>query len=110
MSKTSDALKKAEAQLLAMQRYARDTFGTTDGKVILRYLHDTAGFTKSSICTDPETGEVQSQATAYHQGRRDVYLELRKLLSKSPDILAEVELGVKIPVRKKRVTKKPGGK
>ena len=104
--KTSEALKQANQQVLTMQRYAREGFGTTAGKIMLRYIHDTAGFTKSSTCTDPQSGEIQPHATAYHQGRRDVYLELRKLLAKSPDLLAEVELGVKIPIQKKRVTKK----
>lgn len=83
------AEKKRAEQLALLQQDFRETFATPHGKRTLRTIMDLAGYQKPSIIADPNTGDPLPYGTIYNEGRRNLYLSIRKLLR--ADILIEVE-------------------
>lgn len=65
------------------------TFGTAEGKRVLKWLKDECGWGKSVVGGNPALGMDVAQGTIYNSARLNVYLELRSLVPHS--ILAEVE-------------------
>ena len=50
-------------------------------QIFLRHLCKITGFWKSSVVLNQTTNEVNAQSTLVNEGRRSVYLDLRKMLS-----------------------------
>ena len=53
---------------------------TEDGRYVMQRLVNICGFTQSSILTG-EDGKVDVNAVQYNEGRRSVYLDVRKRLT-----------------------------
>jgi len=66
------------------------SFATADGKFLLHYLKEECGYQKNSVHGSVESGEFLDNNTMYNEGRRDLYLSLRKLIR--PEVLAAVEV------------------
>jgi hypothetical protein len=75
----------------ALTKDFSDTFATSSGIKTLRAIMKACGYQSSSTVADPSTGEIQLHSTAYNEGRRNMYLWIRKLVSK--ETLIAVELG-----------------
>lgn len=73
----------------ALVRSMRITFASPDGQVVLKWLHDQAGYNKSKVVANPQTGEINPMATTYGAIRETMYCAIRKFLTF--DILKEVE-------------------
>ena len=84
-----DYLKKIEAQRGEMKKVVESVLMTDGGKKLFRHLHDTCGFSLSSIVINIKTGEVDTVATTFNESRRAVYIELRGLAPR--ELLREIE-------------------
>ncbi len=51
---------------------------TADGKEVFKYLMDILGWKKKLVIMDPNTGEVNRDATVYLEARRSAYVDIRK--------------------------------
>ena len=51
-----------------------------EGILVMRHLMQTCGYEKSDTTMDPATGEINPLASIYNQSRRNVYVELRRLI------------------------------
>jgi hypothetical protein len=87
MKPDQETKKKLMAELCRMFRVVADS---PDGLAVFRYLHDSCGFAKPSVVLDQKSGEVNLHSTVYNEARRNVYLSLRKYLTKGQ--LAKIEL------------------
>lgn len=76
-----------EKKLMAHFRNVADT---ESGRVVLRYIALTCGHDVSSAVWDRISGGLDSNGTNYNEGRRSIYLNLRRLLPRT--VLAEIEL------------------
>lgn len=56
------------------------TFGTPEGKRILRWLLHQSGFHKSQVGGNPALGMDVLQGTLYNSARESLYIELRQLI------------------------------
>lgn len=65
------------------------TFGSPEGKRVLRWLLNQCGFFENGIGGNPAIGLDAVHGTIYNNARRNVYAELRKMIPHS--ILKEVE-------------------
>ena len=54
---------------------AKDT-----GIIIIRHLMDLCGYQKVSVVGNPATGDIQDRGTLYNEARRNLYLEIRRLI------------------------------
>jgi len=61
-----------------------------DGKILLHYLMQETGYQKNSVQGSTVSGEFMDNNTMYNEGRRDLYLNLRRILDK--ETLASVEV------------------
>lgn len=68
-----------------------ECFATESGKFVLQWLMEQCGYQRPNVVADPSTGEGLN-TTLYNEGRRALYLRLRKNLHR--DILAQVEIGL----------------
>jgi len=85
-------LQKRKRLASALRRVTNDinqTFASDHGKRTLRYILDLCGYQKYSTSADPESGEINVQATIYNEARRNLYLKLRSFLKR--EILMDVE-------------------
>lgn len=91
--KPNEDLEKQRA--LAARRYKQLrtdmalTFGTPEGKRVLKWLLTQCGYQESGIGGNPGIGLNALEGTLYNNARRNVYIELRKLIPHST--LKEVE-------------------
>lgn len=62
---------------------------TEEGREVFKYLMSTCGFKKNTSCYNPQTMEVNKDATVYLEARRSIYLEIRNYV---PDrLLKKIE-------------------
>lgn len=71
---------------------------TDSGRNVLRYLMSECGFHNASIVADQQSGEINPLGTVYNEARRNLWLKLRKLMSR--EHLIAVELGEHIEEQK----------
>lgn len=81
-----EAQKRTKQYSAAIQRAS----STADGKILIHYLMMECGYQKNSVQGSKTTGQFLDENTMYNEGRRDLYLNLRKILKR--DILADVEI------------------
>ena len=56
------------------------TFGTPEGRRVLRWLMEQSGYQKSNIGGNPQLGMDVLQGTLYNSARQAIYLEMRQLI------------------------------
>lgn len=83
------AEKQKEAEGKKLQKAFCECFATESGKVVLKWLCDQCSYQRPLIVANPATGESLN-TTLYAEGRRTLYLRMRKMLHR--DILAQVEV------------------
>lgn len=93
-----DVQAKAEEQLKIKKTLAetavRRCLATSDGKVLLKMLMDQCGYQKCSVQASKTTGQHLNENTQYNEGRRDLYISLRKYAR--DDTLFDVEVKGKV--------------
>lgn len=80
--------KVKEAALL--RKDFNETFATAAGRRVLRWLVEQSGFQVPNTVADPRSGEILERSTWYNEGRRNLYLQIRKFLKR--DILIDAEI------------------
>lgn len=83
-----DDLRKKQEGLVAS--HIKELCSTESGIAFLVYLKDLSGYQRSSVTMDPNTGELRSEGTMYNEGRRSIYLAVRRLMPESA--LTKVEI------------------
>lgn len=73
----------------AMRRTFSGTGDAGDAQIVLKWLHDQAGYSESKVAANPQTGEINTGTTSYQAARETLYIRLRKYLTF--DILKDVE-------------------
>ena len=86
-----DAEEKAQLKRAELAKDLNETFATGHGRRTLRYLMGLCGYQNPSVVADPATGEIQTQSTVYNEARRNLYLTLRKHLSKETLTAVEID-------------------
>jgi hypothetical protein len=81
--------KDTEKRLLQLRTILTQTFKTANGVRCLKLIKELSGYDKPNVIKGSD-GDLALHAMVYNEGRRDVYLELRKFLS--DDILNKVEI------------------
>ena len=61
----------------ALQRASTDA----NTQIVLRHIAKLSGFFKSSVVISAATNDVALGSTAYNEGRRSLYLDLRRMLT-----------------------------
>lgn len=84
------AEKQKEAEGKKLKKAFCECFATESGKTVLKWLMDQCSYQRPIIAANPQTGESLN-TTLYTEGRRTLYLRIRKLLHR--DILTQTELG-----------------
>ncbi len=86
--KEKQDLKARKAKMIetSIQR----CLATKEGKLLMKYLMEQCGYQKGSVQASKSTGEHLDSNTQYNEGRRDLYLALRRLARE--DTLIEVEI------------------
>lgn len=74
---------------------------TEDGKALVTFLWRESGFAQLSRVIDPKSGDILHGASDYNEGRRSLYLTLRRLAD--PILLAPVEMDAEIALRSRRI-------
>jgi len=82
--------KKAHAANEKLKRAFNTTAETPAGLMVLRYLMRDCGFGQTSLVMNPQTFEINTVGSVYNEARKDVYIRIRKLLSK--ENLRKIEL------------------
>lgn len=72
-----------------IQKAFCECFATESGKTVLRWMMDQCNYQRPLIAANPQTGESLN-TTLYAEGRRTLYLRIRKFLHR--DILDQVEI------------------
>lgn len=83
------AEKQKEAESKKLQKAFCECFATESGKVVLKWLMDQCSYQRPLIAVNPQTGESLN-TTLYAEGRRTLYLRVRKFLHR--DILSQIEV------------------
>jgi hypothetical protein len=84
-----DQKKEYSRQLRELRMSFALTFGTPEGKRVLKWLKAQAGYGESLIGGNPNLGMDVAQGTIYNGGRVSLYTEMRKLIPH--EILKAVE-------------------
>lgn len=79
--KKMEELRKTNAEEYRRVRAALQ-LACTDPNVqmVLRHVAKLSGFFKSSVVVSPTTSDVAVNSTVYNEGRRSLYLDLRRML------------------------------
>lgn len=80
MKKQIDKTINKVQSMSHIQRALIGVCGTDDGRDVLRHLLDICGFQKPSVVASSATGEVVLNNVVYNEARRNVYLEIRRLI------------------------------
>jgi len=98
MTLVEDRNKKKKAQAEARAKRDKDirnvitvACAKSEGIQLMRYLMEICGYQKIDTVMNPATGEINPIASMYNQARRNVYVELRRLIPKR--ILTKIEHG-----------------
>lgn len=81
--------KQREKELLKLRTILGQTFNNDNGIRTLKLIKELSGYDKTNIVKNLD-GTISTDAMLYNEGRRDIYLELRKFLSNN--ILTKVEI------------------
>ena len=65
------------------------TFNNDNGVRALKLIKDLSGYDKTNVIKNPD-GTISKDAMLYNEGRRDIYLEIRKFLPNN--VLTKVEI------------------
>jgi hypothetical protein len=77
-----------DRKMLKLKTILNQTFNNDNGINSLLLIKELSGYDMSNkVITS--TGDLSALAMAYNEGRRDIYLELRRLLSS--ELLAKIE-------------------
>ena len=91
----SDATDKKEqqkifdAKIKDLRMAFAMTFSTPDGKKVLRWIMQEAGYQKSQVGGNPGIGMNVMEGTLYNAARESLYIEIRSLVP--TEILKQVE-------------------
>jgi len=53
---------------------------TVEGRNVLRYIMDECGYQRVSIVGNTANGDIHDRGTLYNEARRNLYLDIRKLI------------------------------
>jgi len=73
-------LEQAKREEREMKNAFMAVAKTAQGQKVLTYIMTMCGFKESSLVGDPVKGLIQDRGTLYNEARRNVYIELRKLI------------------------------
>lgn len=83
-----------DKELLKLKTLFIQVFNNEPGYKVLQFImHDLCGFQSANVCYSSVTGDLVPNAMLHNEGRRGVYLDIRRFLSE--DILKRVELNKK---------------
>lgn len=82
-----EAKQKRDRQLASDMR---KIFGSAEGQNVLRWLMVECGYQRPSVVADKTTQQIYIDSTVYNEGRRNVWLQIRRYLT--PKILIPVEI------------------
>ena len=84
---------KQDAKLAELKKRNQDEYNKVKGalqiicgdpnvQIVFRHLAvKLCGFFKSSVVVNPTTNDIALNSTAYNEGRRSVYLDLRRMMN-----------------------------
>jgi hypothetical protein len=75
--KPDDIREKQKKELL---RAFQIVSSTAEGQQVLQFLCRETGFKAASLVANPMTNDFSTLSVLYHEGRRSVWLALRKLI------------------------------
>lgn len=87
--KLDERAKKQEAYRQKMASIFGTAFSTPEGMHALRYIMNICGYQDSVVGANPDLGMDIMQGTLHNGARRNIYLELRKMIPSH--ILKQVE-------------------
>ena len=80
--KKADELKQKHLEEYKRTRDAlRIAANDPNVQILLRHMAKICGFFQSSLVVDPVSREVSTQSVIYNEGRRAVYLDLRRMMT-----------------------------
>jgi len=71
---------KLENELRGLRKCISVASSNAEGIIMLRHIFGMCGYDKHSITMNPESQELNTQATIYNEARRNVWLEFRNLI------------------------------
>ncbi len=84
MKRNSEAEVKKKIKLANELKGLRRTIAVAasnaEGIIMLRHIFSMCGYDKFSITMNPESQELNTQATIYNEARRNIWLEFRNLI------------------------------
>lgn len=86
-----DQKKRKQADKRLRADFAR-VAKTPSGRNIFRYLLGVCGFQKHSVGVNPQTGEINTEATTYNEARRSIYVNMRQLIPVKDLITIEFDI------------------
>lgn len=93
LQEIADQQKQQEKELLSerKQRLAEmaRVLNTAEGIAVFRRIKDLCGYQDPSVCMNGQ-GSLDPYMTNYNEARRDIWLELRKFISRENLILIEL--------------------
>jgi len=84
-------VKKHNKERKQLEADVRKVFSSAAGLNVLKYLKEQCGYQFPSVVLNLETKEVSVSSTIYNEARRNLYLDLRKMVSEAILIKVEVE-------------------
>lgn len=72
--------KEASRRIRALRMDFALTFGSSEGKRVLKWIFEQSGFGQSDIGGNPSLGMDVLQGTLYNGARKSLYIEMRKLI------------------------------
>jgi hypothetical protein len=75
-----EALKNAEAEIKVIREIISIATSTEEGIIFARYLMNQCGFQRPSVVANQQTGEININSTIYMEARRNIWLDLRKMI------------------------------
>jgi hypothetical protein len=79
--KAEELRKKHQEEYKKAREALNEALKDRNAQIIVRHLAKICGFFQSSVVVDPSTREVNLNSVVYNEGRRSVYLDLRRMMS-----------------------------
>jgi len=89
--KTQAAREKAQARDRKIKQSMAVVAAMPEGQMILRLLKDWCGYQSTSTTADPTSTDVLLNSTIYNEAQRNIYLRLRKHMSRLAKIKIEID-------------------
>ena len=67
-------------ELKGLRKVIAVATSNAEGIIFARHIFRMCGYDKHSVTMNPETQEINIQATVYNEARRNIWLELRNLI------------------------------